>query len=551
LLFDHPNITQVGAFKSTTTDIHEFRIPIQVNELGIKNSELRIIDTPGIADTRGITHDSQFLATLDQFLTKHEDLKRSVPNIILICVKFHENRFYGEGSAFVKMLKTIELFRDKLVDPKFSNIIFVLTHFMSETKQVQRDPGPKIQRFKQVIAEFSTLPNPIVLVVAENKPEQSELPSLNGYWQLPNGEYYPKNLFNQIQRTLTSCGDPIGLSIIQTAFSRTDPFQVQGNTFPILPPTNSKVIKYLSALSSLERPPTSNEVTEALDSAYSHLDPELKKKFPSILNHLKRVLSLKNLNSFRQIPKTTVEILKLLKEVQLNPASIFLLEKGLNLTTPYFSGDLIVGSGYDLVNDRPRMAPIFNLNANHYPSDIGFHVPDCIQTNLENSIRNVFSIMNSKNEYLSVRLTNLDLHQDSHGLENLLSNSAGTKPGMNIISSPDDPNLKLSALIEYQIFQLRLDRSANLSSEYVEELRSLGPFDINNFESVRAWNRFFQLYGTHAVVAASGGGSIEVEVKHEGLLPKQPHELGQLRVTAVSVGNMRMKGAASMPISAL
>jgi hypothetical protein len=134
--------------------------------------------------------------------------------------------------------------------------------------------------------------------------------------------------------------------------------------------------------------------------------------------------------------------------------------------------------------------------------------------------------MNNRNEYLNARLNNLDPHQDSHGLENLLSNSAGTRPDMNIISSPDNPNLKLSALIEYQIVQLRLDRSANLSSEYVKELRSLGPFDVNknNSESFRAWNCFFRLYGYYETGAVVAGGSIEVEVKHNDLLA---HTLNQ------------------------
>jgi len=94
----------VGDTISITTDIHEFRIPIEVDELGISNAELRVIDTPGLGDTRGLEQDARFLATLDDYFSNHEELSHRLPNVVLVFGKFHDNRFSGKGSKFVKML---------------------------------------------------------------------------------------------------------------------------------------------------------------------------------------------------------------------------------------------------------------------------------------------------------------------------------------------------------------------------------------------------------------------------------------------------------------
>ncbi|ODM95788.1 putative ribosome biogenesis GTPase RsgA, partial [Orchesella cincta] len=47
-LLNSPNVTLEGTGESTTSEIIEFRIPIPVDSLGVSNSQLRIIDTPGL-----------------------------------------------------------------------------------------------------------------------------------------------------------------------------------------------------------------------------------------------------------------------------------------------------------------------------------------------------------------------------------------------------------------------------------------------------------------------------------------------------------------------
>ncbi|CAL8067922.1 unnamed protein product [Orchesella dallaii] len=148
LLFDNPTITKTGDFLSTTTHIHEYKVTMPIDELGLANTELRIIDTPSLGDTRGVQQDAKFLAILDQFLSTHEELKDRIPNAVLVFHKFTDNRFAGEGSRYVKMLRGLNAFREKLTDENYSNVIHVFTHFSSATKQTKRNPWARLATFK-------------------------------------------------------------------------------------------------------------------------------------------------------------------------------------------------------------------------------------------------------------------------------------------------------------------------------------------------------------------------------------------------------------------
>jgi hypothetical protein len=97
-------------------------------ELGLNNTAITLIDTPGLGDTRGVENDARFLATLDEYLTNHPDLRSSFPNIVLITHKFTDNRFSGPGSSFVRMLQSLNSFRDKISDKSYSNVVFVFTN---------------------------------------------------------------------------------------------------------------------------------------------------------------------------------------------------------------------------------------------------------------------------------------------------------------------------------------------------------------------------------------------------------------------------------------
>jgi hypothetical protein len=241
-------VTRVGGERSTTKDIYEFRIPIPVDELGIQNSELRIIDTPGLGDSRGLDEDAKSLATLEEFLDGHKELSTRIPNVILVFHKFTDNRYNGQGSAFVKMLRGLDEFRPRITDKNYSNVIFVFSHFMSETKAVTRNPKKKLAALKKVIKYNSQFPLPIVIAVAENRATDHTLPMVNGYYKLPNGDYYPKNLFDRITQITSGAQDVIGEAIIRTAFRDPDDFKVTSTDFPLVDPNNNKVPKFFGIL---------------------------------------------------------------------------------------------------------------------------------------------------------------------------------------------------------------------------------------------------------------------------------------------------------------
>ncbi|CAL8138952.1 unnamed protein product [Orchesella dallaii] len=257
MLLDKPNIIKFSVGSSSITSaVSEFRIPIQVDELGIANSELRVINTPGTGDTRGIEQDAKYLATLESYLDNHEELKHRIPNVVLIFHKYNENRIRGDRARFVKMLQGLESFRPRITDENYSNVIFVLTHFCSETRANRRRPTNRLNEFKRAIEEYSLFPKPIHLVVAENKPQENELPLLNGYYKLPNNEYYPRNLFEKLELVTKNGQDFIGMEVFRTAFRDPENFNRTSSHFPIVDRENSNVHKYLRILSSRAFPVT-------------------------------------------------------------------------------------------------------------------------------------------------------------------------------------------------------------------------------------------------------------------------------------------------------
>jgi hypothetical protein len=281
LLFDNPNITRVGGVKSTTTDIHEFRIPISIDELGISNSELRVIDTPGLGDTRGLEQDAKFLATLDEYLENHEELNNRIPNVVMIFHKFSDNRFDGEASLFVKMLRGLDTIRKRISDDSYSNIVFVLSHFSAALDNIKKRPQARLRKFKNVIESYTQFPKPVVIAVAENRGADYDLPMVNGYYKLPNGDFYPRNLFEKIQTVTSSCGDPIGDAVIRSAFRDSDDFNTSAVDFPLVRPDHPKVSSYLSVLIGAVIKVENTEVSRYLAEAQKRMDPQLLNSLPS------------------------------------------------------------------------------------------------------------------------------------------------------------------------------------------------------------------------------------------------------------------------------
>ncbi|CAL8139062.1 unnamed protein product [Orchesella dallaii] len=237
----------------TTAEIQEHRIKIPVDELGIGNSELRIIDTPGILGYKSAERDSKFLASLDSYLSTHEDLKTKIPNVVLIFHQFYESAFRGDCHTFPKMLKGYKSLLERISDKNYSNVIFVFSMYCSETKWLQLNPTPRLNDFKLAIENHFQFPRPSILVVAENRGKDQELPMIDGYYRLPNKELYPKNLIDKMLLVAQNGQDLIGYSILQTAFKDVDFefLKLEKVSYPIATNASEEADHYLRKLLNL------------------------------------------------------------------------------------------------------------------------------------------------------------------------------------------------------------------------------------------------------------------------------------------------------------
>jgi hypothetical protein len=507
-------VTKVGAEKSTTKDIYEFRIPIPVDEHGIQNSELRVIDTPGLGDTKGFDEDAKFLATLEDFLDGHEELRTRKPNVILVFHKFSDNRFDGQQSAFVRMLKGLDEFRPRITDKKYSNVIFVFSHFMSETKTVTRNPKKKLAKLKKAIQDYSLFPRPIVIAVAENKAIDQNLPMVNGYYKLPNGEYYPQNLFNRITQITSGGQDVIGEAIIRTAFRDPDDFNVTRLELPLVDLKNSKVTKFLGILSGVLFNVDKTEVSEMLAKAHETMDPQLKQRFPDGLYYLQKSLNLRNIRTPANIPRTTTGIVKLLTDLKQNDAVLELLRKAFNISPPVLKENVLTGYSYNVFKDIPLTVSPFNLGA-LTNSDIGYKFPSMITCVVDTQAKDVLHMFRSRKEYMEERMKRLNIG----GRMSLDSFTGVTKAGYNVISEITSPGgqqiLPISAVRELRKFELVLNDRFTLTPEFKKIVGTLTPYNESNHESVDQWKAFFNEYGTHVVKSVYGGGAIEIQVSSD------------------------------------
>ncbi|CAL8136948.1 unnamed protein product [Orchesella dallaii] len=481
LLFDNPTITKTGDFLSTTTDIHEYKVTMPIDELGLANTELRVIDTPSLGDTRGVQQDAKFLATLDKFLSTHEELKDRIPNAVLVFHKFTDNRFAGVGSRYVKMLRGLDAFREKLTDENYSNVIHVFTHFSSATRQTKRNPWARLATFKKVIEEYTTFPRPTIITVAENKGRENNLKTVNGYYQLENKEFYPRNLFEQLETITKNGGDPIGLGVFRTAFRNPEDFKVRSSTFKLVNNDGEKVQRYLRIILNIYLGIVRTEVSQILEQVWDTKVPTtLKKRYPVSLEYLQKSLYMRHINTKEDIPRTTTEILRLLSALKHDQATTMMLEKGLGISPPIFPQNSIAGFCYNIFNDAPLSVTPFEMR-DSYQTDIGFIIPSFLTCKLEQSSTQNFIVVEDQQSYIQERLKSI-------GIEGQISPTLfkGTpKPGYNIKTIAfQNGSSALSAQWAFKKFQFILNERPSLKKEFVDAVKALPTFRENDHEAV-------------------------------------------------------------------
>jgi GTP-binding protein EngB required for normal cell division len=504
-LFNNEQVTTPDSYASATSTILEYSVKIPINIKGVKECELRVIDTPGFGDTRQkpLVRDACFVATMEKFLEEHEDLKKGYPTTVLLVAKFNDDRIDGETSNFIQMLKGIDKLLKRLIDREACNLIFVLTHTMSEeTKELQVDPRPKIRLIESLVKTFTKLPTPIDVVLAENKPHLSNLPERRGFYKLPNGQYYPKNLFQEIQKIAVRSNDHVGETIIREAFK--DPSKLKitlHREISLLDPKNIFVQSAFTALQEARFNIEDTYISRELKRQWESLDENFRKPYFNSLQIVQSTFHKKKILGEDDIPKTRNGILNLLAELPLNLPVVSVLEK-MGIVAPTLPNSLGIGYFYNIFTDSMTSNSPFKLD-DISCSEIGYKLLTGVRAQAIQEVVQLVMEYDKTNSYLHERLTALNV-DGAMQRENF---TAETRTGHNILT----PNTnRITGIREDRVFRISIRKKIPVSDNFMEEVYRLPNYEDGDKISRAVWRLFFQKYGTHVVDSVYGGGSIEV-----------------------------------------
>ncbi|UJR18157.1 hypothetical protein I4U23_005057 [Adineta vaga] len=518
MLFNNKNLADVGDSCSCSSDIIEYEVQVPVRELDVENTVLRIIDTPGFGDTRDSDFDARLIATLKHYFESHKDFaSEQVPTVVLITAGFTDNRFEGETSAFVKMLKGLKSMEKSIFDVQNSNTMLLLTHFMSGKPSERKHPENKCSSIGAVLHQFINLPKPIITILAENEAVDFELPKQNGYFKLPNGEFYPYNLFQAIQTLTTKSGDVMGETIIRTAFKDIKAFEIQKRKIELLKVGSQLVNSATEVMNRITFNITKTEIADKLYSCWNNMSSSERNDCPGTLECIQRVFERKGICTMAQLPKTESEILNLMKEIPSNYVVPKLLEQALGIKVPKLNFSPVVGYCYSIINDCTIPASIFNLGTTYILSPIGYMMPSEFVCDVCSETKDACQFFNSDNEYINARLSDLNVIGQVNANAFKFNINVRAAKGYNIINKNAERhvNTTFTSLREYRQFRLTLASDIELNSDFVSAIQRLPKFELNNSNSVAQFTEFFQRFGTHVVTSCFGGGAIEIEASVE------------------------------------
>ncbi len=222
------DIADISDEKSETRSTTEFIIKAPVEKLAVSDLSLGIIDTPGFNDTSGLEQDACNLYSTASFCNSLFG-RNLYPNIVLLCIQATDNRFMGSHSSFTKTLKAIRSLN--IVDRQKPNVIVVITWACSipfrnitkwENKLIEK--GRKIN---EILRDTLGVHAPVTYL--ENDFKEVGLEQQPGRTILPNGEFQPSNLYQNIVKLLQENDDALGHFTLKEMFSRSDekqPFKI-------------------------------------------------------------------------------------------------------------------------------------------------------------------------------------------------------------------------------------------------------------------------------------------------------------------------------------
>ncbi|CAM4842294.1 unnamed protein product [Rotaria magnacalcarata] len=371
---------------------------------------------------------------------------------------------------------------------------------MSGKPKERKHPEEKCSCISSIVHQFTELPISIITIVGENEAIEYGLPQENGYFKLPNEDFYPYNLFQVIQQITTQAGDVME-------------FKVSKKVTKLLPFESQPVTDAMDAINAIMFNVTSTEVTESLNKSWKSMDSSVRNNNPGILQCIQTVFTKKGIKKLAELPKTENDIIMLMKEIPTNSIVPQLFQQALGIKVPKLGISLAVGQCYNIINDCTTPVSIFKFADSYTLSPIGYLIPSEIKCDMHSETKDVCQFVNSYNDYINCRLKDLNVIGQIRSEASAFNIDAGGSTGYNVITknAAHDVRTKFTSLREYRQFRLTLANDIALDSDFESVVRDLPRFDLNDHTFVTKFQAFFQRYGTHVVISCFGGGSIEIE----------------------------------------
>lgn len=505
----------------SSTDILEYTLRIPPPAGSSDPYYLRLIDVPGLDGSENLEHDAEILSSLKSYL--HD---KGLPTFFMVVSRFDDIEFTQPNSQFALLLKRVKYFQRALYHTGTDNTVFLFTRLLSVPPEQQQSPEGKINEFRRFIEQHVLVPQPIEIVVGDNKPDNDTVQFENGFYKFPNNELYPKNIWDKLLEVAERSIVPhdssdhsrdITKHIINSMIKRRE---VEGvHTQELVAhavdedifESDLEAFEYLLRQDNLAVP--HNEVQNYLQATYEKLDPTAQ--IHSCLQLLTLQLALRNLNikTIQQIPQSLHEEVKFFQDVDgvlTSKFSLFYLKQAFDVEVPeYPMNDLVVGHGFDLITDRLlRKTPFLRNPIKRPSSSLGYQFPDFVEcerlTNVEEAI--LANISDSMKEYREERLNLLSFTDKEDVVIGKLKGEV--KPFLNFDVSTHG---KLSAVKEIRLLECKMtvenDSVGIINEHFISAVNTIPPLNTSDADSITAWHFLLHNYGTHVVTKAYGGGS--------------------------------------------
>lgn len=224
---------------------------------------------------------------------------------------------------------------------------------MSEDNaKLRSDPRPKIQLLECLVKTFTKIPTPIQVIMAENKPEEHNLPKANDFYKLPNGQYYPSNLFKKIQAMAVKAKDVVGETIVREAFKNPKQINLQlTQEYELLPENNLVTRNVLKTLQSAKFNIVNTQISSEIRKHWDRIDETSKKPYVNSLQIMQDTFHRHRILGENDLPQNVEAVLKLLMDLPLNPPIITVLDK-LGVVGPELPKALSIGNFYNIFGGK-------------------------------------------------------------------------------------------------------------------------------------------------------------------------------------------------------